>query len=107
MVARRKHLARGVAEGDVAASPSRIDAIARYYTTVVEGLSVQTCDGASRADLEAVIACAMATWEPSNQRDYDDGLGVTGAGGGRPISRPSTSKCRSRDDDFGLKSRDA
>ena len=59
----RGRLARGIADGDVAASPSRIDAIARYYTTVVEGLSVQTCDGASRADLEAVIACAMAGWD--------------------------------------------
>lgn len=59
----RERLARGIADGDVAASPSRIDAIARYYTTVVEGLSLQTCDGASRADLEAVISCAMAGWD--------------------------------------------
>jgi AcrR family transcriptional regulator len=59
----KDRLARGVADGDVAASPSRIDAIARYYTTVVEGLSVQTCDGASHADLEAVISCAMAGWD--------------------------------------------
>jgi hypothetical protein len=30
---------------------------------VVQGLSVQARDGASRADLEAVITSAMAAWE--------------------------------------------
>ena len=38
-------------------------AIARYYATVVQGLSVQARDGATRAELEAVITCAMAAWE--------------------------------------------
>jgi hypothetical protein len=38
-------------------------AIARYYTTVVQGMSVQARDGASRADIETVITCAMATWD--------------------------------------------
>jgi AcrR family transcriptional regulator len=59
----RDRLARGVADGDLTASPDRLDAIARYYTTVVQGLSVQARDGASRAELEAVITCAMAGWE--------------------------------------------
>jgi hypothetical protein len=58
----RDRLVRGVADGDLEASPDRLDALARYYTTVVEGLSVQARDGASRAELEAVIACAMAAW---------------------------------------------
>jgi AcrR family transcriptional regulator len=40
-----------------------LDAIARFYTTVVQGLSIQARDGAGRAELEAVIACAMAAWE--------------------------------------------
>ena len=56
-------LARGVADGDLNASPDGLDAIARYYTTVVQGLSIQARDGASRADLEVVIACAMAAWD--------------------------------------------
>jgi hypothetical protein len=30
---------------------------------VVEGMSVQARDGATRADLEEVIACAMAAWD--------------------------------------------
>jgi hypothetical protein len=30
---------------------------------VVQGLSVQARDGATRVDLEAVITCAMAAWD--------------------------------------------
>ncbi|MFD7156763.1 TetR/AcrR family transcriptional regulator [Kribbella sp. NPDC059898] len=43
--------------------PARLDAVARYYTTVVQGLSVQARDGATRAELETVITCAMAAWD--------------------------------------------
>ena len=56
-------LTRGLAEGDLTAPPASFDAIARYYTTVVQGLSVQARDGATRAELEAVITCAMAAWD--------------------------------------------
>jgi AcrR family transcriptional regulator len=59
----RDRLVRGVADGDVAASDAGLDTIARYYTTVVQGLSVQARDGADRAELEAVITCAMAGWD--------------------------------------------
>jgi AcrR family transcriptional regulator len=59
----RDRLARGAADGDLTASPASLDAIARYYTTVVQGLSVQARDGAGRADLEDVISCAMAAWD--------------------------------------------
>jgi len=59
----RDRLARGVSEGDLTASPDALDALARYYTTVVQGLSLQARDGATRAELEAVITCAMAAWE--------------------------------------------
>lgn len=38
-------LARGVADGDLTAPPSSIDGIVRYYTTVVQGLSIQAWDG--------------------------------------------------------------
>jgi AcrR family transcriptional regulator len=60
----RDRLARGVADGDLATSDAGLDATARYYTTVVQGLSVQARDGANRAELEAVITCAMAGWDP-------------------------------------------
>ncbi|GLY89807.1 TetR/AcrR family transcriptional regulator [Actinoallomurus iriomotensis] len=56
-------LVRGVADGDLAVPPAGLDAIARYYATVVQGLSVQARDGATRAELETVITCAMAAWE--------------------------------------------
>ena len=59
----KDRLARGVTDGDITAPPGRLDALARYYTTVVQGLSIQARDGASRADLETVIACAMAAWD--------------------------------------------
>lgn len=60
----RDRLARGVADGDLAMSDAGLDATARYYTTVVQGLSVQARDGANRAELEAVITSAMAGWDP-------------------------------------------
>jgi AcrR family transcriptional regulator len=56
-------LAHGITDGDLTAPPASLDAIARYYTTVVQGLSIQARDGATRADLEAIITCAMAAWE--------------------------------------------
>ena len=59
----KDRLARGVTDGDVTAPPASLDAIARYYTTVVQGLSVQARDGADRAELEAVITCTMAAWD--------------------------------------------
>jgi AcrR family transcriptional regulator len=59
----KDRLARGVTDGDLAAPPASLDAIARYYTTVVQGLSVQARDGATRAELETVITCAMAAWD--------------------------------------------
>lgn len=55
----RDRLERAVAEGDLPAS-SDIRVLANYYSTVMQGLSMQARDGASRADLEALIAPAMA-----------------------------------------------
>jgi AcrR family transcriptional regulator len=59
----KDRLGRGVTDGDLTAPPAGLDAIARYYTTVVQGLSVQARDGATRAELETVITCAMAAWD--------------------------------------------
>jgi hypothetical protein len=53
------HLHRGLA----GPGGRNLDALARYYTTVVQGLSLQARDGATRAELEAVITCAMAAWD--------------------------------------------
>jgi AcrR family transcriptional regulator len=59
----RDRLGRGASEGDFEAPSSRLDAIARYYATVVQGLSVQARDGATRDELEAVVTGAMAGWD--------------------------------------------
>ena len=59
----KDRLARGITDGDLAVPPAGLDAFARYYTTVVQGLSIQARDGATRADLETVIICAMAAWD--------------------------------------------
>jgi AcrR family transcriptional regulator len=60
----KARLTRALADGDLTASPTTLDGIARYYTTVVQGLSIQARDGATRAELETVITCAMAAWNP-------------------------------------------
>ena len=63
LAAIRDRLVRAVADGDLTVSDAGIDAIARFYVTVVQGLSVQSRDGATRGELEAVISCAMAGWD--------------------------------------------
>lgn len=59
----KDRLARGVTDGEFTTSSIELDALARYYATVVQGLSVQARDGATRAELERVITCAMAAWD--------------------------------------------
>jgi AcrR family transcriptional regulator len=59
----KDRLARGITDGDLTVPAANLDAIARYYTTVVQGLSIQARDGATRDELEAVITCAMAAWD--------------------------------------------
>lgn len=72
LAAIRERLVRGVSEGDVIASDATIDAIARYYTTVVQGLSLQARDGADRATLEEIVTCAMAAWNPITSTPSND-----------------------------------
>lgn len=60
----KERLDRAVDDSDLTAPAERTDALARYYATMVQGLSVQARDGATREDLEAVINCAMAAWDP-------------------------------------------
>ena len=37
--------------------------IARFFTSVVFGMSIQARDGLTRRELDAVIACAMTAWD--------------------------------------------
>jgi AcrR family transcriptional regulator len=58
----RKRLERGVAEGEIFADAD-LAAIAAFYRTVLEGLSIQVRDGASCRDLQRIVDCAMAAWD--------------------------------------------
>jgi hypothetical protein len=55
----RDRLARGQADGDVPPGAD-IGALAGCVSTVQFGMSVQARDGATRAELTAVVECAMA-----------------------------------------------
>jgi hypothetical protein len=58
----RSRLERAVAEGELSASLD-CEALATFYTTVQQGMSIQARDGASRATLFAIADCAMAAWD--------------------------------------------
>ena len=61
MLAQR--LSQGVATGEI---PSTADvlAVARFYVTVQQGMSIQARDGVDRATLETVARSALAAWQP-------------------------------------------
>jgi len=58
----RTRLEQGVADGDIPASID-LDALGRFAHTVQNGLSLQARDGATRAELEAVVQVAMRAWD--------------------------------------------
>jgi AcrR family transcriptional regulator len=57
----RERLERAQAEGDLAAEASPAD-LARYLTTVFQGMSVQAAGGASREQLRRVAETALRAW---------------------------------------------
>lgn len=65
-------LKRGVSEGDVAVGAD-IAAVAAFYTTVMQGLSIQARDGATRAKLHCIVDCALAAWETLVRPEPADG----------------------------------
>jgi AcrR family transcriptional regulator len=62
VAALRDRLERGVREREL---PKRVDceAMARFYTTVQQGMSIQARDGAPREALLAVAEAAMSAWD--------------------------------------------
>jgi hypothetical protein len=50
-------------------------ALALYVSTILQGLSAQARDGATRADLEAIVDTAMRAW-PRSRRRRADTLGL-------------------------------
>jgi len=57
-----ERLKQGVEEGELPQNPDW-QAIAAYYITLQQGLSIQARDGASREVLLVVVNCAMLTWD--------------------------------------------
>lgn len=55
-------LERGVKDGELPAGTD-IRTVAAFYTAVTQGMAVQSRDGASRAELEALADRAMAAWD--------------------------------------------
>ncbi|HEX6418572.1 MAG TPA: TetR/AcrR family transcriptional regulator [Acidimicrobiales bacterium] len=57
-----ERIERGIHDGDL---PPGTDAqgVAAFYVTILQGLSIQARDGASRARLHAVVDGAMAAWD--------------------------------------------
>lgn len=60
----RDRLDRGVADGELPPGTATAS-LAAFYTTVLEGLSIQARDGASVAKLHVIIDAAMLAWPPS------------------------------------------
>ena len=62
VAALRARLKRAVKEGEL---PKGVDcqAVATFYATVQQGMSIQARDGASCRTLQAVADCAMAAWD--------------------------------------------
>lgn len=62
VAALRRRLERSVHEGEL---PDGLDcqAIAAFYATVQQGMSIQARDGACREALLAIADCAIAAWE--------------------------------------------
>jgi AcrR family transcriptional regulator len=54
-------LQRGIKEGDVPRK-TKVEALARFFVTVQQGMSIQARDGASPAELDAVAHTAMQAW---------------------------------------------
>jgi AcrR family transcriptional regulator len=57
----RTRLRTAVAEGELPASTD-VDGLSRFYLSVFQGMALQARDGATRAQLRAVAAAAVATW---------------------------------------------
>jgi AcrR family transcriptional regulator len=58
----RERFATAIAEGDLAPDTD-IEALAAYFNTVLEGLSIQARDGLSREALNRVVDFAVAAWD--------------------------------------------
>nr|MDT0662562.1 TetR/AcrR family transcriptional regulator [Micromonospora sp. DSM 115978] len=60
----RQRIVRGIDDGDL---PDSIDpaSLARFVGAVLQGMSMQARDGATAAELDGIVDCAMAAWDTS------------------------------------------
>lgn len=61
-----ERLRRGIADGDLPAQ-ANVKAIAAFYMTVMQGLSLRARDGASREAMLQVADAALAAWDGLTQ----------------------------------------
>ncbi|MCW1916038.1 TetR/AcrR family transcriptional regulator [Luteolibacter sp. GHJ8] len=54
-------LQRGIREGELPKT-TKVKALARFFVTVQQGMSIQARDGASAKELDAVASAAMRAW---------------------------------------------
>ncbi len=57
-----QRLEQGIVDGDVPKDVP-INTVVDFYTTIINGLSIQACDGANLASLNQVIFNAMKIWD--------------------------------------------
>jgi AcrR family transcriptional regulator len=58
----RERFERGIADGDLSPEVD-VDALAAYFNTVLEGLSIQARDGVPRDAMNVIVDCALAGWD--------------------------------------------
>ncbi|MBP6562246.1 MAG: TetR/AcrR family transcriptional regulator [Neisseriaceae bacterium] len=56
-----QRLAQGIDDGDVAKETS-IEEIANFYLTILNGLTIKACDGATLATLNQIVGNAIKAW---------------------------------------------
>lgn len=56
-----KRLQQGLEEGDIAKG-TKLDALADFYITLINGLTVKACDGANLETLNQIVLNAMKAW---------------------------------------------
>lgn len=89
----RRRLERSVAEGELPAGTD-VGAVAAFYTTVLQGLSIQARDGASRAALRAIVDGALAAWDLLTAPGAARGRGETERISVRRIKKAGGSRSR-------------
>ena len=60
---------KGIADGDVAPD-APIEAIVDFYITVIDGFTIQACDGIELERLNQVIFNAMQVWPVLNSSQH-------------------------------------